>query len=181
MKRCRACNALFQPIRIGAVVCSIPCARQYSRTDREQQRQKRLAAAEKREFRRLNETPAQAAAKAQAAFNAWIRLRDQGLPCISCGHPDDGSRQRHASHYRPRGPNPALRFDESNVHASCSICNNHKSGNLTPYRIELIRRIGLAEVERLEGPHDLPHRTVEDFLAIKAQYMGKLRDLGKAA
>lgn len=179
MKRCRKCSNLFQPTRPLQVVCSPACSLAWAQTLAGQKAEKRARAIAKREARAKLETPAMAARKAQSVFNRWIRLSDRGMPCVSCGHPDDGSRQRHASHYRPVGSNPALRYHPDNVHAACSICNNHKSGNLTPYRLELIRRIGIERVEWLEGPHDLPHRTVADFREIQRHYARLCRQLEK--
>ena len=88
--------------------------------------------------------------RAQAIFNKYIRLRDKGKPCISCGKPDNGLHQRHASHYRSRGGCSYLRFDENNVHASCSQCNNWQSGNIAGYTPALIEKIGEAEFERIK-------------------------------
>ena len=179
MKRCRKCSTLFEPVRPLQVVCSPACSLAWAQTLAGQKAEKRARAAAKREARAKLETPSEAARRAQGVFNRWVRLMDRGMPCVSCGAPDDGSRQRHASHYRPAGPNPALRFEPDNVHAACSICNNHKSGNLTPYRIELIRRIGIERVEWLEGHHDLPHRTVADFRAIEADFRKRIRAIEK--
>lgn len=179
MKRCRLCKSTFEPVRPLQAVCSVECSRKWASTDAARRAEKSARRAERREAKAKIETPSEAARKAQTVFNRWIRLIDRGMPCVSCGHPDDGSRQRHASHYRPAGPNPALRYEPDNVHAACSICNNHKSGNLTPYRLELIRRIGIERVEWLEGPHDLPHRTVEDFRAINRDYARRIRQLEK--
>jgi len=177
MKRCRKCGAPFEPQRPLQVVCSVACSHQWAQTLAARRAEIKARRREKREALARLETPAEAARKAQAVFNRWIKLRDAGLPCVSCGHPDDGTRQRHASHYRPAGSNPALRFEPDAVWASCSICNNYKSGNLIPYRIELISRIGLARVEWLESHHDLPHRTVDDFRQIRAHYSKLVRDL----
>lgn len=181
MKRCRKCGAPFEPQRPLQVVCSVACSRQWAVTPAARRAEIKARRKEKREALARLETPAEAARKAQTVFNRWVRLMDRGMPCVSCGHPDDGTRQRHASHYRPAGSNPALRYDPDNVHASCSICNNHKSGNLTDYRLELIRRIGIERVEWLEGHHDLPHRTVEDFRAIEREYARKVRQITKAS
>ena len=114
--------------------------------------------------------------RAQAAFNAWIRARDAGKPCISCGHPDDGSRQRHASHFRSVGACSSLRFDERNVHASCSICNNWLSGNIGSYKVELIKRIGAEQVEAIESAPKLKKWKKEELLSIEAEYKARLRN-----
>lgn len=111
----------------------------------------------------------------QAVFNKFIRLRDAGLPCISCGHPNDGSRQFHASHYKSVGGNPALRFDEANCHSACSICNNWLSGNLIPYRAELIKKIGQSEVDRLEGKQEPLKLTVEQIQGLIKEYKAKVK------
>lgn len=115
--------------------------------------------------------------RAQAEFNRFIRARDAGMPCISCGHPDDGSRQRHASHYRSAGGNPSERFNELNVWASCSICNSHLSGNLTAFRVALVGKVGIEVVEALEGPHEPKRYRREDYQAIEAEYKEKLKEL----
>jgi hypothetical protein len=74
----------------------------------------------------------------QDAFNAWIRLRDAGQPCISCGRPY-GDRW-HAGHYRSVGSEPSLRFEPDNVHLQCPACNLHLCGNQAPYRVNLVKK-----------------------------------------
>jgi len=85
-------------------------------------------------------------AKAQEVFNRYIRFRDQGLPCISCGSPNTA----HASHYFSVGQFSALRFNEWNCHSSCVKCNTYLHGNLIMYRIGLVKRIGEKAVLELE-------------------------------
>ncbi|WP_372584593.1 recombination protein NinG [Cronobacter sakazakii] len=70
---------------------------------------------------------------------------------MSCG--TFTSAQWDAGHYRTTAAAPQLRFDERNIHKQCVVCNQHKSGNLVPYRAELIRRIGLSAVEAVESNH----------------------------
>jgi len=113
--------------------------------------------------------------RAQTAFNAWVRARDDGQPCISCGRVHQG--QNHAGHYRPAGSNPELRFEPDNCHLQCAPCNSHLSGNLTAYRPALIAKIGLERVERLEGPHEPKRYRKEDYQAIEADYKAKLKEL----
>ena len=113
--------------------------------------------------------------RAQSAFNAWVRARDAGQPCISCGRHHQG--QNHAGHYRPAGSNPELRFEPDNCHLQCAPCNSHLSGNLTAYRPALIAKIGLERVEWLEGPHEPKRYRREDYQAIEAEYKAKLKEL----
>lgn len=75
-------------------------------------------------------------------FNKWIRKRDEGEPCISCG----SSNTSEASHFYSAGHYNHMRFLEDNVHLSCRRCNYFLSGNLLEYRKRLEPKIG---VERL--------------------------------
>lgn len=80
-------------------------------------------------------------------------------------------------HYRTTAAAPQLRFDERNIHKQCVVCNQHKSGNLVPYRVELISRIGQEAVDEIESNHNRHRWTVEECRAIKAEYQQKLKDL----
>jgi hypothetical protein len=117
--------------------------------------------------------------EAQSAFNKFIRTRDAGQPCISCGRHHNG--QWHAGHYLSTGARPELRFDERNVHLQCAPCNNHLSGNIVLYRQGLIAKLGLAVVEELEGPHEPKHYSIDDLREIKARYTALARQLTKEA
>lgn len=118
--------------------------------------------------------------KAQAAFNAFIRERDKGNPCISCGKPDNGQHQRHASHYRSVGACSSLRYDERNVHASCSVCNNHLSGNVASYRICLVEQFGIEIVEWIESQPKSFKWNREQLESIEAVYKEKTKQLKKS-
>jgi hypothetical protein len=115
----------------------------------------------------------------QVVFNRFIRLRDDGKPCVSCGRPDGDDHQRHASHYKSRGAHPELAFNVLNCHASCATCNNFLSGNLVPYRIELINRIGFDNVEWLEGAHEPLKLTIDEIKALIIDYRAKIKELGR--
>ena len=113
--------------------------------------------------------------KAISVFNKYIRERDKNLPCISCGHTH--GRQFHAGHFKPAGANPQLRFNELNVHKQCSICNNYKSGNLANYRINLIKKIGLQNVEALESDKSVKKYSEQDYKDIIVTYTEKLKNI----
>jgi len=113
--------------------------------------------------------------KAQQIFNQYIRLRDRWKPCISCNEITD--RQIHAGHFMPVGINQHLRFDEDNCHAQCSICNNHKSGNLLPYEQNLIKKIGQDKVDRLKVKVTKTW-TLEDLKEIIETYKQKIKEIG---
>lgn len=85
--------------------------------------------------------------KVQTKFNAWIRERDRGKPCIACGKHSDNM---HASHFWPMGSYGCLRYNKDNVNSCCAACNLFKRGNLNEYRIGLIKKIGEERVQWLE-------------------------------
>ena len=122
-------------------------------------------------------------AEAQAAFNAWVRKRDQlaGHACISSGKPLDWiGNGVDAGHYRSRGSAPHLRFDERNCHAQSKHDNRYLSGNVTGYRIALIARIGIDAVEALECDQTPRKYTKDQLIAIKREYAAKARALEAA-
>lgn len=182
-KKCRVatCRASFVPSRIGQAVCSPACA-MIDAPRHEPKARKALAEIGRKELRAAKvkiKTRAQHMKEAQAAFNAWVRERDIGLPCVSCGRHHNG--QWHAGHYRTVGGNPELRFEPLNVWRQCAPCNNHKSGDIVNYRLELVKRIGADKVDWLEGPHEPQRHTIEQLQAIKADYRAKTRELKRAA
>jgi len=85
-------------------------------------------------------------AKAQTVFNKWIRERDKGSPCISCG----SGIPTQAGHFYSAGHHNQLRFNEDNCHLQCVRCNMFLSGNLLNYRIGLIKKIGIVKVTELD-------------------------------
>lgn len=113
--------------------------------------------------------------EAQAAVNAWVRARDEGLPCISCQRHHEG--QYHAGHFRSVGACPELRFEPDNIHKQCAPCNNHLSGNIVAYRPRLIEKIGLERVEWIEGKHDAKKYTIDELKEIAKTYKAKLKAL----
>ncbi|HEY3987435.1 recombination protein NinG [Cedecea sp.] len=113
--------------------------------------------------------------QAQQAVNTFIRERDRDLPCISCG--TFTSAQWDAGHYRTTAAAPQLRFDERNIHRQCVVCNQHKSGNLVPYRVKLIGRIGIEQIEAIESDHKRHRWTTEECQAIKVKYQQKTKEL----
>lgn len=182
-KKCRVpeCGASFVPARLGQAVCSPACAILDAPNSQDKAR-KALADVGRKELRAAKERvkpKGQYMREAQTAFNAWVRLRDAVLPCISCGRSHEG--QYHAGHYLTVGANPELRFEPLNVHKQCAPCNNHLSGNLVNYRISLLQRIGAEAVAFLEGPHEPRRYTIEDLKAITAEYRAKTRELKRAA
>lgn len=182
-KRCKVCQAMFTPARNFQAVCGeIACAIAHAPANQMRAR-KALADVERKEIQVRKEklkSRADHLKDTQRAFNAWIRERDADLPCISCGRHHQGKYD--AGHYRTVGSSPALRFEPLNCAKQCVPCNQHKSGNVVSYRIELVKRIGAEAVEWLEGPHEPKKYMIEELKAMTAEYRAKTRELkGRAA
>lgn len=131
-KNCRVCKTRFTPWNSMQFACSPKCATDYARQQKDKERRK-----DTRERKERLKTRSDWTREAQKAVNEYVRVRDAGKPCCSCDKLDDGSHQRHASHYRSTAACSALRFNTLNIWASCAQCNTMKSGNLIEYRIRL--------------------------------------------
>ncbi|YAF61022.1 Protein ninG [Pseudomonas sp. E102] len=185
-KKCRvaSCRASYVPAQPFQTWCSPDCALAIIRQRQEKQR-KSFAQRERRDIKVRKEklkSRADHLKDTQHAFNAWIRARDAGQPCISCGTTADV--QYCAGHYRTTAACPELRFEPLNVNLQCNRnCNMGKSGNLLGYRPGLIKKIGIEAVEWLEGPHEAKKYTIEQLKAMTAEYRAKTRELkrGEAA
>lgn len=182
-KKCRVpeCGASFVPQKLGQAVCSPACAIIDAPRNQAKAR-KALAQVERREIKIRKEalkSRSDHMKDTQQAFNEWVRNRDAALPCVSCGRHHEGKYD--AGHYRTVGSNPALRFEPMNCHKQCVPCNQHKSGNVVEYRLELVRRIGIVNVEWLEGPHEPQKYTVEELKALTAKYRALTKELKRAA
>jgi hypothetical protein len=122
--------------------------------------------------------------EAQREFNAFIRERDKGRPCICCGEPlSSGSGSTggdfDCGHYRSVGSAAHLRFDERNAHGQRKRCNRYGAGRAVDYRIGLIQRIGLRDVEALEADNRVHKWSREELIAIKEKYRAKRKELEK--
>ena len=179
MRKCRNCKAGIPKIKESKPVerkgfCTFDCMAAYGIT-KAQESKKKAARKKLRADRERIKTKAEHAKEAQAAFNAWVRERDKDLPCISCQRYHQG--QYHAGHYRTVGACPELRFEPLNNNKQCAPCNNHLSGNIVEYRINLLKKIGAEKLEWLEGSHEPKRYTINDFKEIKSTYRKKLKKL----
>lgn len=176
-KTCKACWTLFYPVNSLQKVCSVPCAMAFRRQQVEEKQAKEAKQRHKQRKAKLrDEDRAYWLKKAQTEFNKFIRLRDKDEPCISCGRYHQG--QWHAGHYRSVGACRELRFCELNVHKQCAPCNNHKSGNLSEYRISLISKIGLEKVEWLERQDHPPAKmSIDEIKLVIKHYKEKVKAL----
>ena len=182
-KKCQVCGHWFCPSNSLQLTCfTLKCAIEQGKRSAEKQRRRELRAAKQKLKPR-----GKVQAEAQTAFNAFIRCRDERRGCISCGETNPPARFGGAwdcGHYLTVGAYPELRFDELNAHRQCKRCNagagqfSQKSRTVQHnYRKSLIVRIGLARVERLEGPHKPKKYTLNELRAIKTKYQKKRLEL----
>jgi hypothetical protein len=79
----------------------------------------------------------------------FIRLRDRGKPCISCGQPWHSDFD--AGHFYPAGSFSSLKFDETNISGQCIGCNRFNEGNEANYRIGLLNRYSKGYLDLLDS------------------------------
>lgn len=175
LRKCVICKEQFTPRGIGHKVCGANCAHKLVEMNRvKRDRQELIARKDAIKPR------AKWMAEAQASFNAFIRARDAGKPCISSGRPLPATAAGggfDAGHYRSIGSAPHLRFHEDNVHGQSKQDNRYLAGNAVDYRVGLIARIGLEAVEALETDNSYRKWSIDDLKAIKATYKQKLKEL----
>lgn len=168
--RCKSCRQLFTPTKPLQTVCGPKCAHELVMANKAKMQRK-----EDRERKSKLKTRSDYMKEAQAAVNAYVRARDEGFPCISCGI--DNPKQWHAGHYLSRGAHPELALEPRNIFKQCSQCNDYLSGNQIEMRKGIIARKGVEEIEWLEGPHDPKKYSIDDLKAIKDEYKLKLKQL----
>ena len=170
MKYCKACNEPFNPYMTTQKVCGLKCAVKLAKKQTEKKvdkefKKRKLALKSKSEWMK----------EAQQAFNEFIRERDKGKPCISCDKMDDGTHQRHASHYRSVGACTSLRFNTFNVHTSCMQCNSILSGNLIEYRLRLKLKLGIKRLDWLECHNEIVRYDIDYAKRIKSIFKKRTR------
>lgn len=144
-KKCRVCEILFIPFRSTQVVCNYHCAQLYAdelNKKKEIKDWKIKKAKMKEDLMSLSDW----LKIAQTHFNTYIRQRDKDQLCISCQKPP---LKKNAGHFFNANNHYSVRFDERNVHLQCEHCNTFLSGNLIPYRENLIKKIGVQKFEDL--------------------------------
>ena len=178
-KRCRSCKE-YDLVESGIKVplgwfCSMACVIEHGKkgaTAVSKQRKRETLTKLRLELK----TASQWRVEAQSAFNAYIRWRDRGLPCISC----DSMATREngywdAGHYRSRGAALNLSFHQHNCHKQCHKCNRYLSGNVVEYRHRLIDRIGLPATQNLERDNRIVKKDIAYLARVKKVFKAKLR------
>ena len=159
MPRCKHCKTTFTPKHFNQKNCMVTdeCVGAFlsdlTKANNTKWRK------EKKERKEALKTRSEWMQDLQDVFNTFIRTRDKDKPCISCG---TFTGKMNAGHYKSVGGSPELRFNELNVHKQCEYCNTHLSANLIEYRIGLVKRIGVEQVEFLERKDHAPLKLTVD-------------------
>lgn len=160
-KTCAVCKFKFKPRRLTTErVCSIGCAIKFAKKEAEKQKAKAYRQ-EKRETKKKIENLEPLSywiKKCQKYCNDYVRARDKGKPCISCGQMEHKGNLHQAGHYFATGGYPELRFNLDNNHGQCTRCNMYLSGNLIPYTENLPERIGVVAFNNLKSLRHKPRK-----------------------
>jgi hypothetical protein len=168
-KKCKVCGESFNQKNSLQTICSYQCYVKFTSKKEVDKRIKEM----KRNLQKLSDIEA----IAKRVFQKWVRLRDEGRGCVSCGGQiNDGG------HYYEAGKYSGLIFDEDNVHGQCRHCNRFLSGNLIEYRKGLIKRYGMDFIFNLEEKSDKfrdKKYTREELEEIIKEYKERIKCLTK--
>lgn len=102
-------------------------------------------------------------------MSLYIRKRDKNT-CFTCGKKTG---IMNAGHFR----HGALDYDEKNINCQCVYCNKYLHGNLGIYGINLVKKIGVENVDDLiKRSRILKKYSEEELLKIKTKLEKKLNE-----
>ena len=173
-RKCKICRTEFVPRSMTHKACSEQCSIEVAKqiADAKRRKMEKEQRANDRVAKEMLKPLSFFEAKTQRACNAYIRYRDEGEPCISCGTRSTPSWQ--AGHFISVGSNPTIRYNEFNINKQCSKCNVFQGGNLLGYREGMIAKYGEEKTEWLEGWHPPIKSTRELCLYFEAFYVNML-------
>jgi hypothetical protein len=96
-------------------------------------------------------------------FAKYIRERDfkKYQSCISCGRRVENVEELQCGHFKPaQNCGNILLLDEQNNNGECGGCNAFDEGHIHGYRKNLIARIGVKAVERLDEMYEEAKRNI---------------------
>lgn len=181
-KKCRACGGPFKPINSLDKFCTRPCAQSMAkpvapRTQIKAKAQGRDTSKSTGLRKKSGVTKGDVTQRTQAVVNAYIRVRDSGRGCISCGRV---GLPLEAGHYKTVGAFPELRFNYDNIHGQCADCNRHKPVSPVQFRVGMVERIGEARTLALENGTQGPcHHTIDDLKLIADDARERTKELLK--
>lgn len=182
-RKCKAkgCTNTFIQRKSTEVVCSLNCAISEGKRKEALRREKELRLAKQldklkfKELKEKNKKTSKYEAEAKKVFQKYVRLRDAGNPCISCG---SNSPLVDGGHFKKAEIYSGVIFHEHNCNLQCQKCNRFLGGNELNYRVGLIAKIGLDNVEALERLADETRRTKlskHELVEIKKLFAEKIK------
>lgn len=193
-RKCKVCSSWFIPAYDNIRWCCPEHGAAYAIQLREKEKAKASARklkekkeVDKADRQRLRErrialkTKSQWRSEAQEAFNRYVRLRDAGKPCISCGRMPEQKLggTMDCGHYRTRGAAAHLAFNLHNTAAQCVYCNRDRAGAQKAFELGLIERIGADRVEALNNNNTARKFDIPYFQRIKSIFNRRARHLEK--
>lgn len=171
-KKCKHCKEEFLPYTSLQKFCTKEeCVRVFVAETKEKE-WKKTKAKKKEELMTIQDW----VKIAQQVFNKYIRERDKGKGCISCGSKLVGKFD--CGHFYNANNHWSLRFDEVNCNGQCVACNQWKHGHLLEYRVGIIDRYGKEELTRLEAEAKKTRKySIDELKNIVILYKQKLKEL----
>ena len=153
-KQCKVCKTVFTPkqyasCKIKCVECIFAYHKRKLCDYQKKQLKKQIAKNANCKVKPLK----QKIDRKWIALSKFIKERDAGLPCISCGKQMQ-EYEIQAGHYIASGKSVKLKYEPRNIHAQCWNCNNNhqlQQQMQEGFRNGLIARYGMQEVEWLES------------------------------
>lgn len=181
MPRCKNCRNKFEPKAFLEKYCQNHDCQIEKNT---QMALKNLAKYKKEKKERVKQTKESLQTKSdyvkilQILVNRYVKLRDTGLPCISCQK--EIKNKRDSGHYFSVGNYPSVRFDLRNINSQCINCNQFNGGNLIEYRKHLITKIGQNEFDDLDRlAHQNRQYTIDEVKDLIKEYKEKIKQIEK--
>ena len=180
-KKCKVCGSEFTPSKPMQKVCSLTCALSIASLAKAKRERKAVADDKKATREKLDamKTRADWAKEAQAEVNRYVRLRDTGKGCITCGAKPEqkAGGTMDAGHFRSVGSAPHLRFFTPQIAAQCVTCNRYKGGRALDFRRALVEKRGHEWVEALEAMQGTAKFDIDYLRRIKTIFSKKARRL----
>ena len=116
----------------------------------------------------------------RTVVHEYIRERDKGRPCVSCGQPWNDTFQ--AGHWKKAETYPELRYNEFNINGQCKGCNLFSDGNVQKYTDRAAERIGEGnrdEIERIAASSKKNNFKWDrqELIKIREKFKRKLKEL----
>jgi hypothetical protein len=145
-KKCRNCLEKFEPKNSLQVVCGVKCSIEYNKTKKEKQAVK----FKEYEQEHRNEKKLKASLlNTKVQVHEYVRLRDKGKNCISCGTAWTPDFQ--CGHHYKSETFTTLRFNLDNLHGQCQRCNLFLEGAFDNYALNMPFRIGIKKYNDLQS------------------------------